>query len=140
MKINAPSFIYNILHGTNKHISGHSANHDTIDINGIMIDKNIPKEAILKLNQISEIEPRSSCEGTDADRPTFFIFRLKIRTNPKIIVDKLNKYPNITAGWDIGNGGKARIGVTTNLWYDKDPEKFKKWWLKLPNIIQKSVS
>jgi hypothetical protein len=41
VKINAPSFIYQILHGKFKYLSG-KTNHEKIIYNGIQIDKNIP--------------------------------------------------------------------------------------------------
>lgn len=142
---NAPQFIYSILYNTEppKNMGGRDVCHETRDINGISIDKEIPKMSIIKLNQIKEIEPRSSCQGQDESHPTFFIFRLRENStieNVKNVVKKLNKCKDIKAGFNLGNRNQYRIGVTTELWYTKnDKEKFNKWWKVLPDKIKTSV-
>jgi len=134
-KQNAPSFIYKILHGEPKFIPARTIEHQEKIWNGISVDVHIPTDALDKLNRMEEIELRSSCEGSDLEKPTFLIFRLK---EPKDInkaenfVIALNYFEDIKCGFDTGNMGLFRIGVTTPLWYEKNPEKFNQWWMSLP--------
>lgn len=143
-KINAPMFIYKILYGKypSPPLYGRGADHRSKLINGIAIDYNIPTLAIHKLNDIDKIELRSSCEGTDELRPTFLIFRCLDRNEKytKKVVKSLNKFEDITAGYDLGLGGEYRIGVTTHLWYSVEHKKrFIQWWAALPFKIIKSL-
>ena len=134
-KKNAPSFIYEILHEKTKFIPARTVTHQEKIWNGIGIDAHIPTDALDKLNRMEEIELRSSCEGSGPEQPTFLIFRLR---TPKDIkkaenfVIALNYFEDIKCGFDTGNMGLLRIGVTTSLWYEKNPEKFNQWWMALP--------
>ena len=134
-KKNAPSFIYEILHGKPKFIPGRVVTHQELIWNGIPIDVHIPTNALDKLNRMREIELRSSCEGSGPEHPTFLIFRLR---EPKDIkkaenfVRAMNCFEDIKCGFGAGNMGLFRIGVTTALWYEKNPEKFNQWWMALP--------
>jgi len=143
-KINAPTFIYKILYGKypSPPLFGRGAAHREKIIDGVGIDYNIPTSIIKKLNNINGIELRSSCEGTDELRPTFLIFRPLTQDEKyvKKIVKNLNKFEDISAGYDIGLGGKYRIGVTTKLWFSKENKKrFIQWWVSLPIKISKSL-
>ncbi len=134
-KKNAPSFIYEILHGKTKFIPGRTMEHQEKIWNGIPIDIHIPTDALDKLNRMEEIELRSSCEGSGPEKPTYLIFRLrepKDTKKAKNFVIAMNSFEDIKCGFDTGNMGFLRIGVTTSLWYEKNPEKFNQWWMALP--------
>ncbi len=134
-KQNAPSFIYEILHGRPKFIRGRTIEHREKIWNGIAIDAHIPTDALDKLDRIEEIELRSSCEGSGPEQPTFLIFRFRESKDIKKaenFVMALNYFEDIKCGFDTGNMGLLRIGVTTPLWYEKNPEKFNQWWMSLP--------
>ncbi|MFW6219593.1 MAG: hypothetical protein ACOC33_01990 [bacterium] len=143
LNYNAPQFVYNILYNKTPPImGGRDVSHKTNIINNIPIDEKIPKNAMLELFKIKEIELRSSCQGQDKNHPTFVIFRLNKPHNEshvKSIVEKLNKYPDIKSGYNLGKQNKYRIGVTSDLWYDKDPKTFEKWWISLPKKIKESL-
>ncbi len=51
----------------------------------------------------------------------------------------MNKFNDIKCGYDVGNMGEFRIGITTQLFYLENPDKFIKWWIELPNKIKKSL-
>jgi hypothetical protein len=141
-KVNAPMFAWKILYNKEPpFIPGRSVSHEQVNWKGIGIDKEIPISALNELDKIKDIELRSSCQGSDEDHPTFVIFRT-INQEPeyvKMFVSKLNKHKDIKAGYDKGMQGRYRIGVTSKLWYDLNPTKFKKWWNDLPTIIKKEL-
>lgn len=137
---NAPEFIYSILHQTPPpRISGRSSEHSQQLINDVHIDKNIPKKAISLLNNIKEIEPRSSCEGSDSNRPTFFIFRFKQDPREqyvKAFCKELSKNEKYKCGYELGRQGFFRVGITNDLYFsNENKNEFKKWWLMLPHEI-----
>ncbi|MFW6247005.1 MAG: hypothetical protein ACOC22_02420 [bacterium] len=139
---NAPEFIYSILYDKESPpMRGRGESHKEKNVSGISVDSAIPDKAIKDLLKIKEIETRSSCQGSDEIRPTFLIFRPKNQDSKyvKKIVDNLNSYDDIKAGYNVGREGSYRIGVTTSLWPEKDKKKFETWWLELPNKIQKSL-
>ena len=144
-KFNSPTFIYSVLYGKRPDPPlvprDSSVNHKQYTIDGVAVDKNVPKEAMLKLWDIKEIETRSSCEGSSSIRPTFLVIRTKNRNKVYIqkFCDKLNKYKDIKCGFDIGNSGEYRIGITTPLWYEKDKIKFIRWWMSLAEKIKLSL-
>jgi hypothetical protein len=142
-RINAPMFIYSILYDKPApFIRGRECNHSSYVINNINIDKAIPKDAIFQLFKIKEIELTSSCQGSSDIHPTFLIFRPINQDKNYVlkIVNNLNKYPDIKAGYDIGNGNKYRIGITNSLYYSKEKEKeFNTWWKELFNKIKRSL-
>jgi hypothetical protein len=134
-KKNAPSFIYEILHGKPKFIPGRTVAHKEIIWNNIPIDAHIPTSVLDKLNRMEEIELRSSCEGSGPETPAFLIFRLRSSEQVKKVenlVIALNSFEDIACGFDRGNMGFFRIGVTTSLWYEKNPDEFTRWWMALP--------
>lgn len=145
LKINAPTFIYKIIY--NKYpdfnLVGNTGEHKQKTINNISIDYNIPTNAIIKLNNISSITVRSSCQGYDDIRPSYLIF---LPNNQNIeyvkkLVKKLNDNKNIISGYVVGNNNKFRIGVTNkNLWYsENNADEFNKWWNNLPSILIKNL-
>ena len=138
-KKNAPSFIYEILHGKEKLLYGKGTPHRQKVWEGIAVDANIPTNALDQVNSIQEIEMRSSCEGVDIWKPTFLIFRFRKACDQEEIfkfVAGMNSFPDISCGADIGNGGMYRIGITTDLWYLKDRKLFVQWWEDLPQKMQ----
>lgn len=137
-KKNAPSFIYEILHGKEKLLFGKGTPHRQKDWGGIAVDANIPTAALDEINSIQEIEIRSSCEGVDIWKPTFLIFRFRTAWDQEKIaafVAGMNSFPDISCGADIGNMGMYRVGITTALWYQKDRNLFMQWWEELPQKI-----
>ena len=75
-KINAPTMAYITVYKKRPSppIRGKEAEHRGYLYNGIKIDEHIPKESIIKLNNIKEIELRSSCQGSNSRLLTFLIF------------------------------------------------------------------
>ena len=138
-KVNAPNFIYWIMYGKypKPPLYGRGAAHPEKLIRGIGIDKNIPTRAITKIMDIPGVETRSSCEGESKIKPTFTIIRLSKKDEKGVqnFVAKMNKFSDIECGYDIGNEGKPRIGITTLLWPKKDIKLFTSWWNSLPNKI-----
>jgi len=142
---NAPEFIYSILYNTTPPmIRGRSANHPQQVIDNVGIDKDVPEKAIKLLNNISQIEPRSSCQGSDKEHPTFFIFRFTNNPNQKYIksfCDNLSKNDQYKCGFEIGRQGLYRIGITNHLWYSEETkDEFNKWWLLLPEEIKRVIN
>ncbi len=136
---NAPTFIYEILHGKKPptQLRGRTVTHKKKIIDGIEIDAGIPTSVIKKLNNIKEIEMRSSCQGESEERPSFIIFRLNKNIDIKKFVKKLNNKKDIKAGFDLGNQGRYRIGVTWWTWYGKKGNT--EWWESLPKKIIDSL-
>ncbi|MBW1979627.1 MAG: hypothetical protein JRJ12_00235 [Deltaproteobacteria bacterium] len=136
---NAPSFIYEILHGEAKQLSGRTEHHRQKMWKNIAVDQHIPTEALDGLDKIEEIELRSSCEGSGPERPTFLIVRFRSEEDLQKIADfvqGMNAFEDIRCGAERGNMGIYRIGITAPLWYEKDKRAFEKWWLELPVKIQ----
>lgn len=136
---NAPSFIYEILHGEPKFLAGRTDTHDQKMWKGISVDEHLPTRALDELDRIEAIELRASCEGSGPDRPTFLIFRFRGTedlTKIASFVKGLNAIGNIRCGAERGAMGLFRIGVTTSLWYEKDHRRFEEWWLELPLKIR----
>ena len=137
-KKNAPSFIYEILEGKAKFLRGRDVNHEQKIWRDISVDRHIPKKALNDLSRVEEIEIRATCEGSGPERPTFLIFRFR---NPmgsdgiNRFVRGMNSIKDTVCGAEIGNMGFYRIGVTAPLWYEKDKNKFIKWWLEMPTRI-----
>jgi hypothetical protein len=147
--LNAPEFIYSILHNTNNpsRIRGRTLSHPEKIINSISIDKAIPNKAFKDLQKIKQIETRASCQGTDDTiKPTFLIFRFKEDKPESYIKSFCKKLEDISldppylVGYNLGSENKYRIGVTSNIFYSPDNQaKFDQWWLELPNRIKKAL-
>ena len=148
-KVNATMFAWSILHGGKKppFIQGRSINHPEKNWNGIQVDKVIPTKSLDELNSIDQIEGRASCQGTltksagELEVPTYFIFRSinQDKSYVESIVGKLNKYPDIMAGYDVGLGNQFRIGVIGDMSYETDSHSFIQWWKILPKRIKESL-
>lgn len=153
---NEYAFIYEILHGkksptfiqTNSFNEGdpqltkkdstivQNGIHKQKKIDGLSVDDKIPTKAIGRIIFINAVRVISSCQGISSDRPTYLIVK-PIDGRPEEInkiVTELNKQKDIKAGSKDG-----QIGITTNLWYDKDPEKFKEWWNSLEDKIKYAI-
>ncbi len=143
--LNAPEFIYSILHNTNSppNIKGRTISHPEKIINSISIDKAIPNKAFKDLQLIKQIETRSSCQGSDSIiKPTFLIFRFKEDKPESYIKSFCEKLKDINylVGYNLGSEDKYRIGVTSALFYSSDNQAiFDQWWLDLPNRIRKII-
>lgn len=142
-KVNAPSFIYWILTGTRKQIMGHACNHKQKLIDSINIDKDVPDKSIKELLLINDIELRASCQGCNIESPTYLIFRTINQDEfyIKQLIKRLSIYPELKAGYDIGNSGQIRIGIAgPGIWYKQDSKKFNEWWLSLPKKIKDALT
>ncbi len=136
---NAPSFIYEILHGEPAFLTGRTGAHGQKAWKGISVDEHIPIEALDELDRIEAIELRASCEGSGLERPTFLIFRFRGEEDLKKISDfvkGMNAAGDMKCGAERGAMGFFRVGVTTALWYEKDNRRFQEWWLALPLKIR----
>ena len=145
-RINAPTFIYSLLYPEDgKFIRGRfEGNYETKNYQGVEIDAVIPDKALDKIFSIKEIEPRSSCQGHDEDRTTFLIFRFKdekIEKGIDVFVECMNKQKDITCGYDFGNEGKLRVGVTTNMYFTNEKkDEFEQWWNELSEKISGCIA
>lgn len=140
-KINAPTFIYNIAYGKSPSVPLRGqTSHNKKNVLGIPIDTEIPTKPIMDLNKLKQIEMRSSCQGEDSKRPAFIIFRPINQDEEyiKLLINKLNKYTDISAGYDKGNMGKFRIGITNKNMYPGQ-SGYEDWWKTLPIKIKKSL-
>lgn len=139
-KINAPEFIYWVVYGEypEYRLPGRGTDHPEQMIEGITIDKAIPVTAIKELNEIKEIEPRSSCQGESKMRPTFLIIRMPKFNEKKIDVfcREMRRFDETYCNYDVGNQEQIRIGIAALLWPEKDRKAFEKWWLQLPDRIE----
>lgn len=138
-KVNAPMFIYKIAYG--KYPDGFMpgrTSHMQHDVDGIMVDVGIPEQVIKDLNSMPSIEMRASCQGESKIKPAFIVFRPKNKSKAEKIVEKLNKNKDLTAGYDVGNGGEIRIGVTNKAIYGQS-KKTDKWWEALPAKVKKAL-
>ena len=137
-KLNAPNFIYSILYGKTSNVRGR-IDHEAKLINGVAIDAEIPTKSMVNLMRIKEIIPRSSCQGENKDRPTFFIFLPKNQNEEYIaeLVNKLNLNNNVKAGYEVGNMGKFRVGVTWYTWYGH--KDFNMFWNSLPSMLLNAI-
>jgi hypothetical protein len=138
--LNAPEFAYFCLTGKILRLRGRR-NHPEKIIDGIVIDKDIPTEAIQELNRMKEIEVRASCQG-DEECPTFLIFRLVGKFdyydyNKKIVncINQKLKIGKCCMGY--GRQGFVRICVTADR--NELKSKFNLWWKELPKIISSCV-
>jgi hypothetical protein len=141
VKKNAPSFIYEILYGREKHLSGRTVAHREKMWKGIPVDEHIPTTALDELDEIKEIELRASCEGSGPETPTFLIFRFRQEPDANQVatfVRAMNVVEDIKCGADLGGMDRYRFGLLPSypLWYEKDREKFVLWWLELPKKIR----
>ena len=140
---NAPSFIYEILYGEARFLSGRTETHRQKTWKGISVDEHIPSEALDRLDEIGEIELRASCEGSGPDRPTFLIVRFRGEEDPAKIrnfVTAMNAFEDVKCGAGRGNMGFVRIGFTTPLWYEKSGRQLTNWWLDLPTKIRVALA
>jgi hypothetical protein len=143
--LNAPEFIYSILHNTNNppNIKGRTISHPEKIINSISIDKNIPTKAFNNLQLIKQIETRASCQGSDSIvKPTFLIFRFKEDKPESYIKSFCERLKDINylVGYNLGSENKYRIGVTSPLFYSPENQIiFNQWWLDLPNRIRRII-
>ncbi len=136
---NAPSFIYEILYGRQRFLAGRSDGHAGKLWRGIRVDAHIPTAALDALAAIGRLELRSSCEGSGPDRPTFLILRFNGPENQATLqafVAGMNSFDDIACGADRGAMGRMRVGITTAIWYRRDPAAFERWWHDLPLKIQ----
>jgi hypothetical protein len=136
---NAPSFIYEILHGNPGFLTGRTSTHGQKLWKSISVDEHLPVQALDELERIEAIELRASCEGSGLERPTFLIFRFRGEEDLGKIsnfVKGMNAVGDTGCGAERGAMGLFRVGVTTSLWYEKDHREFEKWWLELPLKIR----
>jgi len=138
-KKNAPSFIYEVLHGEPKFLSGRTDVHRQKGWKGIGVDEHIPTESLDELDKIKAIELRASCEGSGPERPTFLIVRLRGEEDLEMVehfVSGMNAFADIKCGAERGTMGLFRVGITAPLWHAKDPRQFEKWWQELPYKVR----
>jgi len=139
---NAPCAAYETVYGKKcPHIMGrYPKSHKTQLWNGILVDGNLNKKWLHDLNQIKQIEMRSSCEGHDENWLSYIIFRLRdsnLEKKPYLdqLVSKIEKTDSITkSAWVIGKQGRPRIVVAAKTWFGQ-PD-WKNWWDSLASRIK----
>ena len=138
--LNAPEFAYYCLTGEIKPIRGRRFHPEKI-VNGIVVDKEIPDEAIIELNSIPDIEVRATCQGDDFV-PTFLIFRILTKMTDKEyskkVADCINK--KLKSGkCCIGLGRQGFIRICVTAARDELKGRFNLWWKELPEIIKSCI-
>lgn len=137
-KINAPMFAYKTVHGKlpDFFLSGRTNAPKKI-WRGVDVDEVLDENVLEQLNDIPEIEGRSSEAGKDENRPAFFIFRLNQNENKAEDVAEKLRQQGIKSLAEIGQGGRPRIIAAENIKYgDKGWEQ---WWESLPSKIKQAV-
>jgi len=143
-RINAPTLAYKCVYGRfpSTNITGmFNINHQKYK--DIEIDDSLDINIIDKLNNIKNIEIRSTCSGHNKDRVTYIIFRTNNQDEDfiKRVVAKLN-FDKTKCVYDIGNGGEYRICVATRNWYriDANNNSWLNWWKLIPDKINSAVN
>jgi hypothetical protein len=137
--MNAPTFANYARTGVYRNIYGRYAHHDQKPIKGILIDKNIPTKEMLLLMNLTPIEMRSSCEGSDMYGP-FFIFRLPGKDD--YYINKLCEFMNysdkkIVCKFGVGANEEYRIIVTSSFLKDEvKKNEYDEWW---KNSVKKLI-
>jgi len=144
-RVNAPELAYKTVYGhlPKNGLRGRIPGIQEKKYGDIYVDFHIDETILDQLNDIRNIEIRSSCEGHGPDRVAFVIFRLssdKIKDIDKII-ENLRKQ-GLKADYDIGNQGRYRICVATKKWYRENGnnDSWNQWWEKLPHLIENAVN
>ena len=149
-KENAPSFAYKCIYGKEPSVPIRGQRYDGSyrenkgrDGRTIFIDEHLKDKWIKDLNNINNIEIRSTCEGHNSTRVAAIIFRPSTQDVDDIdlIVRKLS-IQNTKALTDVGNGGLYRICVATKNWYrsNSDNSKWELWWDNIAKKIDQSVN
>lgn len=138
--LNAPEFAYQTVYNKDTSLRGRFTDEEK-EYNGMMVDKQLKDEWLDSLNNIKDIEIRSSCAGHNKDRVTFVIFRTKSQDENYIkkVVKKLNKCPNTFASYNTGKGGMFRICVASNTYYKPNNKKWQDWWENITDCIKSSL-
>ena len=143
-KVRAPELAYKIVYGQAPLVQfrGRTDNPHRI-WKGIAVDAELKDEWLNALASIPKVEIRSSCAGHNADRVAFVVFRTNNQSEPYIkrVIERLNKIPDVKAGYDIGNRGQFRICVATKNWYRKsgNNSKWEAWWSEIAQHISRAV-
>lgn len=135
---NTPELAYYVRTGKEISVDDYYSKHETREINGIEIDKNIPEDIMLSLLNNSKIEMRYSCEGSDIHGP-FLIFRL-INFSDHETTNKfceLMNDENIICKYSDGKEDQFRIIVTSTFTGEEvDLDICNKWWKNINEKIQ----
>ena len=137
---NAPTFAYRTVYGKDPEyrISGQSGAPKRLWRN-VPVDEHMKDEVLERLNDIPDIEGRSSEEGKSEDRPAFFIFRMADSgedDKAEEIARNLRKQGIISRA-ETGSGGRPRIIAAQDRKYG-DPG-WEEWWDTLPDHIKRAV-
>jgi len=135
-KLNAPTFAYRTVHGDDppEFLRGRTDSPKK-KWKGLYVDAGLKDEWLERLNNLP-IDIRSTEEGKSDLRPAFVMFRmhLQLDTLHGDMTDQLNRYPDIQANTNIGQGGRPRICVANRI--TKDDPEWENWWDELPTKIE----
>jgi len=143
---NAPKFAYSILYNridplfTGKLYFSPKKLVELDNNEKIYVDEHLKDIWIRRLNNIKNIEIRSTCQGHDSKYITHIILRPK-NQNLEYIQNKvslLKKFPDTKCKESIGNGGLFRIGIVTKNWYrdGADNSKWNHWWENIVKYLE----
>jgi hypothetical protein len=143
----APSLAYEVVYGKlppNNRGGRYPGQAETKKWKGIEVDKHLKDKWLRDLNNIKNVEIRSSCEGHAEDWITYVVFRLEPYLESKENVEKvaqtLTNYDNVYSGYDIGQQNRPRIVCAAPLWYNgPDQDKWEKWWDGIAKKIESAV-
>ena len=141
-RMNSPTFAYMAVYGKvpEQWISGRTDYPEKpYKVPGrdvaVTIDEHLKPEWFDALNSIDELEIRASCEGHDAERVAYIVFRLRQENDAQAeeVSRRLNEVEGIYSRCDIGTEGRPRIVVAGKTWYGQDD--WSSWWEELPMKI-----
>ncbi len=143
---NAPCVAYELVYGKKcPHKRGKNPSHGQKLWNNFYVDENLDNKWLIDLNNIKEIEMRSSCEGHDKNWIAFVIFRLRNKSIEKnknklqqIIINIESSDRLTKCAYDIGRQRRPRIIVAAPIWF-KQP-LWEEWWSTLALRIKKSLT
>lgn len=138
--MNAPELAYKTVYNKSISLKGRIFTKEK-KYKDFMVDYELKNKWLDNLNKIPNIEIRSTCAGHNKERPTFIIFRPlnQNKSYIKQIVNKLNKYPNTFAKYDIGRQNLYRICVATNTYYTPNNKQWEDWWNNIAKYITQSL-
>lgn len=140
----APVAAYELIYGKRAPAGmrgRYPGNYDEKKWKGMFVDVHLKDKWLNDLNNIKEIEMRSSCEGHDKNWVTFIGFRITTnKESSKKYLEKVKK--NLNKGitkcmYEIGQQGRPRFIVAAKLWYGQPG--WEKWWSTLASRVKQAV-
>ena len=135
--LNAPELAYKTIYNKELSLRGRIFTKEK-KYKDFYVDNDLDIKLLDRLNNIKNIEIRSTCQGHSKERPTYIIFRTKNQdlNYIKKIIRKLKQCPNTYVSYDIGMENKYRICVATNTFYSSNNKQWTEWWNNITNYLE----